>query len=125
MSTPRITGSFSMPEAVFTVTGRDISAAGLQGMTLQAAGRVGGDTPSCRRSARGAAGGTITARGQASLAAGTGAIRLDWRQLDLATLMRQILRRDGSCSQPAWTVRSTRNGRRRGWTRSASAARLD
>ena len=39
-----VTGSISTPEAVLTVTGRDISAAGLQGVTVQAAGRVGGDS---------------------------------------------------------------------------------
>ena len=87
-----ITGALSTPEAVLTVTGRDIRAAGLQGVAVQAAGRISGDTADLSTFTARVADGTITGRGQASLAAGTGSIRLDWRQLDLATLMRQVLR---------------------------------
>jgi hypothetical protein len=89
-----ITGSLSKPDALLTVTGRDISAAGLQGVSVEATGRVFGDTAEMSAFTAHAANGTITAHGQASLAGGAGVIRLDWRQLDLATLMRRVLRRD-------------------------------
>ena len=61
-----VTGSMSTPEAVFTVTGRDISAAGLQGVTVHATGRVAGDRAELSTFTVRVAGGTITARGQAS-----------------------------------------------------------
>ena len=59
---------------------------------MQAAGRISGDAADVSTFTARVADGTITGRGQASLAAGTGSIRLDWRLLDLATLMRQVLR---------------------------------
>jgi len=89
-----VTGSVSTPDAALTVNGRDISAAGLHGVTIEAAGRIAGDSAELSRFTARVASGTITARGRMVLAAGSGAIRLDWRQLDLATLMRPVLRGD-------------------------------
>ena len=112
-----ITGSLTSPHAVLAVTGRDISAAGLQGVAIQAGARVGSESAELSTFTARAAGGTISAHGQASLTGGMGAIRLDWRQLDLATLMRQALRRDTILLAARVEGSSTRNGQRHRSTR--------
>ncbi len=87
-----VTGSTLMPQAVLTIAGQDISAAGLHGVNVQATGRLAGDTAELSTFTAHVARGTFTAHGQASLAARTGAIRADWHRLDLSMLMRQLLR---------------------------------
>jgi autotransporter translocation and assembly factor TamB len=123
-----LTGPFSTPDAAITMTGRDISAAGLQGITVDATGRVAGDSAGSAYRAdlstftARVAGGTIAGRGQASLTAGTGAIRLDWRQLDLATT-RTVLPDKGIQVAAGLEGALDAHGRRCVWMRYAFAAR--
>jgi outer membrane protein assembly factor BamA/autotransporter translocation and assembly factor TamB len=86
-----IAGSLSAPTAALQINSRDIGVAGLQNVAVQASGRASTDAAALTTFEARVGGGTITGRGQAVLPGGAGELRLEWRQLDLATLMRQLL----------------------------------
>src|SRR6185295_1536781 len=87
-----VTGTLAAPIAALKVSGRDIRVAGLENVALQASGRASTDSAELTTLDVRVGGGTVTGRGQTSLPAGAGDVHLAWRQLDLATLMRQLLR---------------------------------
>ena len=91
----RVTGNASDPAAVFTLTGRDIEAGGVGAIGVEAAGRFADGRADVSALTARVAGGAIRAHAQASIAGGPGTIHVDWRALDLATLLQPLLGREG------------------------------
>ena len=86
-----LTGPLSGPDAAISLTGRDVAAEGVPPASLEAAARVTGRTVELTSLRARLAGGSISATGQASFD-GPGAIRAEWHDVDLAAVLRDVLR---------------------------------
>jgi outer membrane protein assembly factor BamA/autotransporter translocation and assembly factor TamB len=86
-----ITGPTPTWQAEWTATGNDIRADSLRGIRVEAAGQVAGDTADITSLTARVAGGSLSGRGKTLLTGNEGDVRLEWQQLDLATLLQPVL----------------------------------
>src|SRR5262249_9624195 len=86
-----VDGPLTAPRANITVNGREIRIAGLDNITLRAAGEASTDQMSLTTIEARVAGGTIAGRGNSLLSTGAGEMHVEWRGLDPATFTRRAL----------------------------------
>jgi len=87
-----VAGSLTAPAAKVQIDSRDVRLAGVQNVAVQASGQASTERAELTTFEVRIGGGTITGRGQTALPPGAGEVRLDWRALDLATLLRELQR---------------------------------
>ncbi len=87
----RLVGALARPDAVVALTGRRVLIAGVPPADVDAALRITGSTVTITSLGARLAGGTISASGQASLDDGPGAVRAEWQNVDLASVVRNAL----------------------------------
>ena len=107
----QLTGALSRPDAVVALNGRRVLVAGVPPTDFDAAVRVSGSTATLTSLGARLAGGTISASGQAELD-GPGAIRAEWQNVDLASVVRGALA-DAKSVVPAARLNGTLDAR---WT---------
>jgi outer membrane protein assembly factor BamA/autotransporter translocation and assembly factor TamB len=90
----RITGPASAPGVSMTAEGRGVGLDDLRGVQIEGSGRVDGTAAELSALTARIAGGSVTGHGRMGMDGGNGEIRLDWQQLDLATLIRSALGHD-------------------------------
>ncbi len=85
-----ITGSPSALNAVVTARGRDVGFDNLAGIQVEASGRVAENVADLTSLTTRFAGGSATGHGRVTRDGGAGAIRVEWQQLQTATLLRSV-----------------------------------
>jgi outer membrane protein assembly factor BamA/autotransporter translocation and assembly factor TamB len=85
-----ITGPPSALNAAIAAKGREIGFDDLAGIQVETSGRISENVADLTSLNARFAGGSATGRGRVAVSGGTGAIKLEWQQLDLATLLRSM-----------------------------------
>jgi translocation and assembly module TamA len=88
-----VTGPPSAVDVVMMAKGRDVGFDDLQGIQVETSARLAGSAAELTALTVRVAGGSVNGRGRMAVNAGTGTMTIDWRQLDLPTLIGSALDR--------------------------------